>query len=215
MKRIIQLIEASVRKNNNSREQGLNIFLDYLIDLFDVKYFINNTFEEHIREKQRQDEHLFNASLLWLDITGNEIEKNGWYESLGEIYEEMYQSKGKASILGQFFTPKGICDLMSKISVSKKENKVGDPACGSGRTLLSAFAEIGTGAYYIGEDVDAVSVKMCALNMMVHGMKGRAVCHDTLSSPVYFDWGYEINEIRYPIPTPYYSLRLISYKKHE
>lgn len=215
MKQIVQLIEASVRKNNYSREQGLNIFLDFLIDLFDVKYFINNKFEEHVREKQKQDEHLFNAALLWLDTTGKEIEKNGWYDSLGAIYEEMYQSKGKASMLGQFFTPKGICDLMSKISVSKDEKKVGDPACGSGRTLLSAFAEIGTGAYYIGEDVDAVSVKMCALNMMVHGMKGRSICHDTLSSPVYFDWGYEINEVRYPIPTPYYSLRLISYKKHE
>ena len=51
---------------------------------------------------------------------------------------------------------------------------------------------------------------MCALNLMVHGARARVICHDTLANPVYYNWGYEINEVRYPFPVPFYSLRLIS-----
>lgn len=72
-----------------------------------------------------------------------------------------------------------------------------------------------TPAYYQGEDIDFSSVKMCALNMMIHGMHGRAIRHDTLMEPVSFDYVFEINEVRYPFPTPFYSLRKIRYKETE
>ena len=52
--------------------------------------------------------------------------------------------------------------------------------------------------------------KAIGFNMMMYGMRGRVVRHDTLTQPVSFDFGFEINEVRYPLPTPFYSLRRIS-----
>lgn len=105
---------------------------------------------------------------------------------------------------------------------NEKQQYINDCACGSGRTLVSHFMETyrQTGKhpvsyYYQGEDIDIVSVKMCALNMMIHGMRGRAIRHDTLMEPVSFDYGFEINEVRYPFPTPFYSLRPITYQETE
>ena len=208
MKQIIRQIEFSVQKHGHDRQQGLAIWLDYLIDLFDVKYIMNGTFEKYLVEKSEKDENLYNATIMWLEIVAKKIDEGGWIDVFGEIYEEMYQSKGKSSMLGQFFTPKGLCDLMANMN-GPIDGKIGDPACGSGRTLLAAYVN-NKKAYYIGEDIDGISCKMCALNLMIHGAKGRVICHDTLNSPVYFNWGYEINEVRYPIPTPFYSLRRIS-----
>lgn len=209
MKRIIQEIEESVRKHGHDRQNGLSMWLDYLIDMFDIKHIKNGTFEQNLVEKSRKDENLYNATIIWLDIVAKELDGGGWIDVFGNIYEEMYQSKGKSAILGQFFTPKHICDLMAKINDEETDGKIGDPACGSGRTLLASYVN-NKNAYYIGEDIDGISCKMCALNLMVHGARGRVICHDTLNSPVYFDWGYEINEVRYPFPTPFYSLRRIS-----
>ena len=208
MKRIIEEIEESVRIHGYDGQQGLGMWLDYLVDMFDVKYIVNGTYDKHLEVKAKEDEHLFNATILWLEIVSKGIESSGWIDVFGNIYEEMYQSKGKSSMLGQFFTPEGLCTIMAKIN-GGISGKTGDPACGSGRTLLAAYTENKSG-YYVGEDIDGISCKMCALNLMVHGARGRVICHDTIASPVYFNWGYEINEVRYPIPTPFYSLRLIS-----
>jgi len=182
MKRIIEEIEESVRIHGHDGQQGLGMWLDYLVDMFDVKYIVNGTYDKHLEDKAKEDEHLFNATILWLEIVSKGIESSGWIDVL--------------------------CTIMEKIN-GGISGKTGDPACGSGRTLLAAYTENKSG-YYVGEDIDGISCKMCALNLMVHGARGRVICHDTIASPVYFNWGYEINEVRYPIPTPFYSLRLIS-----
>ena len=46
-------------------------------------------------------------------------------------------------------------------------------------------------------------------------MRGRAVCHDTLLHPLIFDFGYEVNEVRYPYPSPLFSLREIKFTKED
>lgn len=214
MKEIIKRIEESVIKKRTSRENGLNIFLDYLIDMFDIKYVIDNSFTKHLQKKKEEDIDLFYATIEWMNIVTEYLEHDKCIDMFGNIYTEMYQSKGKASVLGQFFTPPHVCDLMAGIIGENviTGNIISDPACGSGRTLLAAFVKYKKG-YYIGEDIDLVSVKMCALNMMIYGMRGRAICHDTIQSPVYFGIGYEINEVRYPMPTPLYSIREISNKE--
>lgn len=207
MRKIIQEIEESVRKHGHDRQQGLAMWLDYLVDMFDVKYIMNNTYEQHLIDKAMEDENLYNATIMWLEMASKKIEAGGWIDVFGEIYEQLYIPKRKSSMLGQFFTPEDICNLMGEMNGSGK--MINDPSCGSGRTLLAAYVN-NKKTYYVGEDIDGISCKMCALNLMIHGARGRVVCHDTLASPVYFNWGYEINEVRYPVPTPFYSLRPIS-----
>lgn len=217
MKETINLIDKVVREKHIDAHQGLNAVLDFLIDMFDIKHYLSkNGWFNAVSKAAKEEPHLYRIMMIWLDKVSTAMEKGSWIDFFGDVYEEMYQSRGKASTLGQFFTPPNICDLMAHISFHVN-GRVNDCACGSGRTLLSAASASGFSRnnLYIGEDVDLVSVKMCALNLMIHGCKGKVIHHDTLLNPIYYDYGFRINDIRYPIPTPYYSLTRISLVKKE
>lgn len=212
MKQVISLIEKHCYKTHTDRHNGLESVLDYMIEFFDIMPFVEDRYEEHVIKMKSKSAELFEIVLIFMNKVTEAMEKGRWLDFFGEIYETMYQSKGKASSLGQFFTPPSLCDLMSNI-VGEEEKKpvVSDCACGSGRTLLSYMAKnnFSRHAYYVGEDLDTTSVKMCALNLMIHGAQGKVVRHDTLRNPTTYDYGFEINEVKYPIPTPWYSLRKI------
>lgn len=121
------------------------------------------------------------------------VEENGWYDALGMLYEYL-ASQYKKSYLGQFFTPPEICDLSTRITVGEKTTarvRVNDPACGSGRMLLS-FNAYNPGGLLYGEDLDPVCAKMTALNMAIHGCQGQVFCCNSLTLD---DWrfGYQVN----------------------
>lgn len=217
MKAVVKLIEEHCRKHNVDAIRGLDVTTDYLIDCFDISHFYKRGgWEEHIARKKEESEELFQVLIVWLEKVTEAIEKGGWLDFFGSVYEEMYQSKSKASAMGQFFTPPAVSDLLARCVDGSNDDLVNDCACGSGRLLLAQWAKSDNKkAYYQGEDLDFQSVKMCALNLMVHGCRGRVIRHDTLMNPVLFDYGFELNEIRYPIPTPYYSLRKIHYTKED
>lgn len=102
---------------------------------------------------------------------------------LGEIYEHI-QSAGKASMLGQYFTPQHISDMMAAM-VGVKDNgepmAMADPAgCGSGRNILAMAKHVAASRWkhqFFGIDIDRVCVKMATINcwlqvipaMIVHG----------------------------------------------
>lgn len=216
MKEVVKLIELHCNKQKVDIIRGLDVTTDYLIDFFDIKHYMNGGWEKHVAEKKRESEELFRILILWIDKVSDAIERGGWLDMFGEVYEAMYQSKGKASALGQFFTPPPVCDVMANLCGDDNNRKVNDSACGSGRTLLAQWAQSNNkDGYFIGEDLDPQSIKMCALNMMAHGMRGRVVRHDSILNQLLFDYGFEINEIRYPFPTPYYSLRKIRKTKED
>lgn len=218
MKEVIKLIEKVVREKQIDRHQGLNMVLDFLIDMFDIRHHQkpNGWIEEAIKA-MKEEPHLFKIMMIWMDKVSIAMEKGGWLDFFGEMYEELYQSKGKASSLGQFYTPPHLCDALAMVTKPVNGEKINDSACGSGRTLFAAAAHSGFSreCFYVGEDIDIVSVKMCALNLMIHGCQGRVVQHDTLQNPILFDYGFRINDVRYPFPTPYYSLTRISLNKED
>jgi type I restriction enzyme M protein len=122
-----------------------------------------------------------------------------WYDVLGEIYETI-SSGSKASWLGQFFTPKHICDLMAQVTVpingeemyeSKEVLRVNDCASGSGRTLL-AFNKEYPGQELYADDLDPICSKMSAINLALHGCKGQ-VCNMNSLMPDDWYFGYQIN----------------------
>lgn len=222
IKEIIRHITNHANKLSIERHNTLNTWLDYMIEYFDIsQYHTPEGWAQMQDRKYKESPELYSATYMWMDLTATDMEKGQTSDILGTVYEELFQSKGKASSLGQFFTPIPLCDLLTLISYEQKSQvRINDCACGSGRTLVSHYMEKlrkedHTPAYYIGEDIDIASVKMCALNMLIHGMHGRAIRHDTLLDPISFDYGFEINEVRYPFPTPFYSLRKITYKKTE
>lgn len=220
MKEVISLLGKHVYERNIDRLQGLNVLLDFLVDMFDYRHYQKEDgFANNIKEISEKEPYLFKIALIWLDKVATAMDNGSFLDFFGGIYEEMYQSKSKASQSGQFFTPPEVAELLAKLCQigGERDYTCSDPAgCGSGRTLLAHYAANKfADCYYRADDLDIVSVKMCALNMMAHGMRGQVVQHDTLVNPILFDFGYEINEVRYPFPTPYLSLREIKYTKED
>ena len=217
MKEVIKLIDKVVRGKRLDAHQGLNAVLDFLIDLFDSRHYLTaNGWFEAVAKAEREEPHLYKIMLIWMDKVATAMEKGSWLDFFGGVYEEMYQSRGKASTLGQFYTPPNICDLMAHVS-EPIDGRVNDCACGSGRTLLAAACKSGFSRrnYYEADDIDLVSVKMCALNLMIHGCRGKVVQHDTLQNPIFYDYGFRINDIRFPMPTLFYSLTRIRFTKED
>lgn len=125
------------------------------------------------------------------NITG----KQDWFDPFGDFYQ-LLASRGKQSVLGQFFTPSTVVDFMTKIAGDSDELlgkgiKVNDPACGSGRFLIAFHANY-PGNYTYGEDLDPICCKMSCLNMMLHGCEGEIVNHNSLD-PNHYIQGWRIN----------------------
>ena len=210
MKEVIKLIEKHVCERKIDRHQGLNALLDFLVDMFDRSHYEKNDFFENCKIQAQKEPYLYQVAIIWLGKVSNALDKGTWIDFFGEIYEAMYQSNRKASTLGQFFTPPPVCDIMGMLSVPSKD-KINDSACGSGRTLLAAAASscFSRNNIYVGEDIDIVSVKMCALNLMIHGCRGVVLQHDSIIDTDTYDFVFRVNDIRYPLPSPFYSLTRI------
>lgn len=223
----VDVLTKQVKEDGRPYEMALNDFCDYLLDLFSVEVF-KNDFKGLLKWQQERFQakpHFGFLALAWMDDVTKAMEHGKWLDVFGMLYEEMYLTAGKAARTGQFFTPPAVSDLMSELVGTKKKEassvkkdglKVNDCAAGSGRLLLSHFIEVskqnhsaGRPYSYIAQDSDPLACKMCALNMMIHGMNGRVICQDTLtlSTPTV---EYIVNEVRYPFITPYYSVRVKS-----
>ena len=125
-----------------------------------------------------------------------EIDRHGWFDAFGCIYEDMIAGKFRRSNSGQFFTPSSICDLMTDISAPKEQRIVGktisDPTCGSGRNLL-AFHAKHIGNYYVAEDIDRTCCMMTVCNFIINGVEGEVIWHNTLQPDTFYG-GWKTNE---------------------
>lgn len=186
--------------------------LDAFIDFMSLERLQRHEFDIVALLTEIKDEPFFDIYQLWLEWVNQEQRKNGVVDAF-DFYEDAVKSKGKADALGQFYTPMSLCKLMGDIVAPSDapENDVEvilDCACGSSRTLLGHYQKAWTQdniCYYVAGDIDSQSVKMSAINMAINGMFGRCVCGDALA--LEYRFGYEINEVKYPIPTPYCSIR--------
>ena len=223
----VDILSDQAKEDGRPHEMALSDFCDYLLDLFSVEAFMGDS-RSYLKWQQQRLQakpKLATLAMVWLNDVSQAMDRGQWLDVFGMLYEDMYLTAGKASKTGQFFTPQSVSNLMSSIIGSGKNEAtsakiegttVNDCAAGSGRLLLAHFIEAskldhsaGRPFQYIAQDSDPLVCKMCALNMMVHGMNGRVICQDTLSmstpSVEYF-----INEVRYPFITPYYSIRIES-----
>ncbi len=100
---------------------------------------------------------------------------------LGDFYQEHLYRKGAS----QFFTPWHVCEMMAKLTCAEQSEKtlnVLDPNCGSGRMLLATGFELGNRHHYYGIDLDAICVKMSAINLFLNGIfHGEVMCADSLN----------------------------------
>lgn len=161
---------------------------------------MNNMKKYDRKEKDLANEFFY----YYLQCHLEQTEKNRWFDFWGVLYE-CTVSRYKASNMGQFFTPPGMCEVLAQLTMGSElvEGKnISDPACGSGRILLSAWSNHPKN-YYCGEDKDLICCRMAALNMALHGVKGEVINHDSLADPEGLVTGYRINY------HPYYRIMQI------
>lgn len=223
----VDILSDQAKEDGRPHEMALNDFCDYLLDLFSVEAFLDDSkgYLKWQQQRLQAKPKLAILAMVWLNDVSQAMDRGQWLDVFGMLYENMYLTAGKASKTGQFFTPASVSDLLSAIispgkieapSAKIEGSRVNDCAAGSGRLLLAHYMEVsklnpsaGRRYQYIAQDSDPLVCKMCALNMMVHGMNGKVICQDTLAqntpSAIYC-----INEIRYPFISPYYSVRVKS-----
>jgi len=139
-----------------------------------------------------------------------ELNPDGFADPLGEFYMT-HISYGR---LGQYFTPEPITDMTAMMIIGddlKPGQKVLDPACGSGRFILSA-AKINRSLDFYGADLDSVCCKMALVNMLLNSLTGEVAHMNSISNEFFI--GYKVklalkNGFYYPFfeefTTPEYS----------
>jgi hypothetical protein len=120
----------------------------------------------------------------------------GFTDVLGDIYEEI-RASGKASQLGQYFTPEGVARLMAMIvgggETGEPMTLADNAGCGSGRNLLAMGARVAKDRWrhqFYGIDIDPVCVKMATINCWLQTISSIIVHGDGLAITY---WGaYEV-----------------------
>ena len=227
IKQFVKYLTEVSDNHGIKQEDRLDAFCDFIISLFSTDSYKPEGFKPDVATPENED-YIALVS-LWSGMVSDEMDKGRFFDLFGQLYEQMFLLKSKASAKGQFFTPDSLCKLMADITDADVEEKVSkrgfvivnDPACGSARTLLAHFMaktrkdhSLAGRYYYEAADIDLPTCKMAACNMMIHGMQGRVVCQDQLSLPTPTAIFY-INEVRYPFPSDMYSIRVVYPKKEE
>jgi len=136
---------------------------------------------------------------LWVNEGKAENERQYlWYDAVGRLYE-VITSQNKSSMLGQFFTPETVVDMMVGITITDNRERmlnILDPACGSGRMGISSAIyamKRKTGAYISMVDIDPICAKMTAVNMCFNGVVGEVSCMNGLDMVgKSFRFGYQV-----------------------
>jgi len=126
--------------------QTCNMYLSKLRELFDKAVEVSKDFEAIFKTgiydaiDLVESEEVLNA-LDWLIrlIDNYEIERLG--DIVGFIYEELIPPEER-HLLGQFYTPRPIAELIVKWCIRSPDDKILDPGCGSGTFLVEAYKRL-------------------------------------------------------------------------
>ena len=148
-------------------------------------------------------------------------------ESLGDAYEYLTSIMGSQGGAGQFRTPRHIIDFIVDIVDPKLNERILDPACGTGGFLISAYKHIiavnskadGTTTltpYQLeklsdnlkGYDIDPGMVRIALLNMYLHELVDPHIYeYDTLTSEARWNDDADVIIANPPFMTPKGGIR--------
>ena len=158
-------------------------FLTLLICAFSQGRMEKQYFET-IRKYEKPCAYSFSEALAALVIEMTGTDGNGFVDVLGDYFEQ-HLSFGRN---GQFFTPQHICDMMARMMTPTGFGKrVADPACGSGRMLMS-MAKINRFALFYGADTDVNCAKMAVVNLCLNSMFGEVAWMNSITNQFYAAW---------------------------
>lgn len=118
-------------------------------------------------------------------------EKIGNLDVIGNAYEYLIArfagDSGKKG--GEFYTPAEVSQLLAKLVEPKENDRVYDPACGSGSLLLKATNEVKDKKVSVyGQESNSSTYNLCRMNMFLHGVNdAHIVWGDTLANPLHLE----------------------------
>ncbi len=132
----------------------------------------------------------------------NKIDFNSSTERhlFNDIYETILKELQSAGSSGEYYTPRAVTQFMVDIINPQLNEKVLDPACGTGGFLTCSIEHIRKQVNNPSErDILQKSVKgiekkplphlLCTTNLMLHGFDTPAVRRDNYLNKPYSDWG--------------------------
>lgn len=154
-------------------------------------------------EKKYGDRYSMFQELFTLYSIAADNDGIGMHDALGDLFMDLVSHGNN----GQFFTPEEVCDMSADIIIqdSKAKGNILDPACGSGRLLLSAAKKNREFRLY-GCDIDQTCCKMAVLNLLSNSLQGEIACMDSLRMEYNYSWKVGYNHIvGLPCPLPVYE----------
>lgn len=163
-----------IEENNKEKLDGIFSGLDFNSESTLGKVEQRNKMIRHLIE----DFHKIDLSNIDDDIIGN---------AYMYMIAKFGSQAGKKA--GEFFTPRHVSRLLSKLAQPKDGARICDPACGSGGLLLLAGEEIekkGSKNYALyGQESTGSTYQLARMNMFLHGKDGtRLEWGDTLNNPL-------------------------------
>ena len=143
------------------------------------------------------------------------IDQLDWYsakeEGLGNLYEGLLEKNAneKKSGAGQYFTPRVLIDVMTRLMKPQPGEKCNDPACGTFGFMIAAheyvkqhtddffdlsqeMAEFESNEAFTGCELVHDTHRLALMNAMLHDMNGRIILGDTLSNAGQSMKGYDL-----------------------
>lgn len=121
-------------------------------------------------------------------------------EGLGGLYEGLLEKNAneKKSGAGQYFTPRPLIDVMTRLTAPRPGERCNDPACGTFGFMIAAFQYVKSHTddffaldeaearfeiedAFTGTELVRDTHRLALMNAMLHGIRGKITLGDTLS----------------------------------
>jgi type I restriction enzyme M protein len=138
------------------------------------------------------------------------------HDVLGNAYEYLLKQfadeSGKKA--GEFFTPRTVVRLLTRILEPKPTDSIYDPACGSGGMLVEAANEVieAGGSLkqmrFYGQEVNLTTAAIARMNLFLHDIEDAKIIRgDTLRQPRFLDDKGRLQRFMVVMANPPFSLK--------
>ena len=141
------------------------------------------------------------------DVVGHDVLGNAYEYLLKQFADE----SGKKA--GEFFTPRYVVRLITRILDPKPTDTIYDPACGSGGMLVEAANEVieSGGSLsqmrFYGQEVNLTTAAIARMNLFLHDIEDAKVLRgDTLRDPKFKNQKGQLERFKVVIANPPFSL---------
>ena len=187
----------------------------------ELKHFYKKLLAELGEKSRGRVQEIYKGAATSIDEPKNlekiitSIDSLDWYsaqeEGLGNLYEGLLEKNAgeKKSGAGQYFTPRVLIDVMVRLMNPQAGERCNDPACGTFGFMIAADRHVRnqTDDYFDLDDDAATFQKeraftgcelvhdthrLALMNAMLHGIEGKILLADTLSSAGTAMSGYDL-----------------------